>query len=573
MTDHPLCHHHVEWPAPGARVAGPIVWVRGWLVPKPGWTFDAVRARTADGLHLGVLGFPRADLARHFGATAAWLPAEFLVGVAARDGALTLQLEARAASGEWVGLGALPCTVAPDGATAPSGGGELRSDAAGALLERGPHAPAGGFLDEPAPDAVAPLGRVRVFGWLTHATQPIRAVTAALGGENPQHLAHGLADAALAKKFPARPEIGASRFEGWVDCPAELPEPACLRIWAELGDGSVQLCFARWIRAVRPAVVAAPLATTSVEAELPPLPSGRPRRLLLVLRTLRNSDATGRALDVVRHLHAEGRWSARAVATEDGPLGAAFEAAGCPVQTIDVTGYFARPAAAELVALQRQIWWRHLDAVAVFDAEQTWAGEIARRLDLPCLADPAGALPWAAADDGAARPGGRTLLAPLEPGAEHGVHVLRQAVRWLETRQAADWEDWEIVLPADPDGRFDLAGVSSLRTGPSPDAAAAVVCPAFQHHPHRALLGAALAGVPVITTPDAVLAATFRAGELDFVPPNQPLALAHALLAFVRLPAAAGRRAAAAQRLAAAHHAPAALLPRWRRVLEAAARR
>ncbi len=573
MTDHPLCHHHLEWPEPGARVAGPVVWVRGWLVPKPGRAFDAVRARTADGHHLGILGFPRADLARHFGAAETWLPAEFLLGVTARDGALTLQLEARAASGEWIGLGALSCTVASDGTPAPSGGGALRSDAAGALLERGPHAPADGFLDAPAPDAGAPFGRVRVFGWLTHARQPVRGMFAALDGEHPQRLAHGLADAALAKKFPAHPEVGASRFEGWVDCPAELAEPACLRVWAEFGDGSVQLCFARWIRPVRPADAVPAPAVAPAEAELPPLPSGRPRRLLLVLRTLRQSDATGRALDVVRHLHAEGRWSARAVATEDGPLGAAFEAAGCPVQTIDVTGYFARPDAAALGALQRQIWWRHLDAVAVFDAEQAWAGEIARRLDLPCLADPADALPWAAADAGIVRPGGRTLWAPLEPGAEHGVHVLRQAVHWLETRQAADWQGWEIVLPADPDGRFDLAGVPTLRAGTPPDAAAAVVCPAFRRHPRRALLGAALAGVPVITTPDAVLAATFRAGELDFVPPNQPLALAHALLALVRLPAAARRRAAAAQRLAAERHAPAALLPRWRRVLEAAARR
>lgn len=569
MTDHPLCHHHIEWPAPGARLAGPVVWVRGWLVAKPGWEFTAVRARTAAGVHLGVLGFPRADLARHFGARAAWLPAEFLLGVAAPDGELTIQLEAREASGEWVGLGTLACTVAPDGVAAPQAGGELRPGPHGPALERGPHQPFDGFLDRPETDAEARLGQVRVFGWLTHAAQPIRALHATLDGLSHRRLEHGLTDAALEKKFPGRPGVGTSRFTGWVDCPAELALPACLRLYAELADGSIHLCFARWIApAPSPEPATAPGEPMN-EGELPALPSGRPRRLLVVLRTLRETDSTGRALDVVRHLHAGGRWVARAVATEDGPARERFEAAGCPVQTIDVTAYFAQPDAARLADVQRQIWWRHLDAVAVFDPEQTWAIESAQCLHLPVFTDPAGTLPWAAEDAFAADPQCRTMLAPIDATAEHGIHILRQAVRLLETRHAEKWRGWTVIVPASTGKEF--GDIPSLRGGEAPRAVAAVVCPAFARHPHRALLGAALAGVPVITTPGVALTRTFRAGELDVVPPNQPLALAHAMLALISLPAAARRRAEAARRIAAADHAAIPALHRWQRLLEGAA--
>lgn len=570
MTDHPLCHHHLEWPAPGARVAGPVVWVRGWLVAKPGWKFDAVRARTATGVHLGVFGFPRTDLAAHFGASAAWLPAEFVIGVPHAAGSLLLHLEAREASGEWIGFGSLSCIVADDGTAAPPSGGDLLLGAGGGRLERGPHLPFEGFLDQPVADAEARLGQVRVFGWLIHPTLAIRTLWATLDGHTLCRIGHGQADEALAEKFPGHPGISASRFSGWVDCPAELNKPACLRLHAELTDGSVHLCFARWIDPLPRDEPVPARAALPADRELPILPSGRPRRLLIVLRTLRETDSTGRALDVVRHLHAGGRWIVRAVVTEDGPARDHFEAAGCAVQTIDVTAYIAQPDATRLADLQRQVWWRHLDAVALFDPEQTWVGESARWHRLPVFADPSDTLLWAADDGFKFDADSRVLVAPLDGSAEHGVHVLRQAVRLLEERQAGKWRGWEIILSGDPGGRIDFAGVGSLRPGAAPAGLAAVVCPAFVRHPHRALLGAALAGVPVITTPSAGLAATYRGGEIDFVPPNQPLALAHALLAQVSLPAAAARRAEAAQRLTTTHHAAAPALRRWQSALESA---
>ncbi len=553
MTDHPLCHFHIEQPAPNARIGGPIVWVRGWLVAKPGWNFDAVRARTATGSALGVLGFPRSDLARHFGAGAEWLPAEFLVGVPAADGEFSLFLEARETSGEWVLLQTLPGTVAPEIGAPSVAGGELRPLAGGVALERGPHLPFAGFLDLPAvePETASPCGEVRVFGWLTHPTRVIRALRATLDGQSFRLLDHGPDTALGGEKCAANPVAGAGRFRGWVDCPAELATPACLRIFAELDDGSAQLCFARWVSPGRFFPPTPPPAALPAEVGLPGLPSGRPRRVLIVLRTLREVDATGRALDIVRHLHAGGRWVARAVATEDGPMRARLEAAGCPVQLIDVAAYFAASGSAQRTGVRRQIWWGHLDAVALFDSDQTWAAEIACELRLPVFVDPVDRLIWPGDEELTPDRASCTVFAPIESDPSHGAHVLRQAEQLLASRHPEKWAGWKITT--------DISGTTRV---------AAVVCPAFSRHPRRALLRAARAGVPVITTADKVLAESFRRGELDVVPPNQPLALAHALLALATQPAAAQRRAEAAQRLAAGHHPAEPAWNRWQRLLE-----
>src|SRR5206468_2184842 len=129
--------------------------------------------------------------------------------------------------------------------------------------------------------------------------------------------------------------------------PPTIASPACLRIYAELSDGTVELCFAQRLQlettfAAGPAVppYQNPAATRRGRT-LAALPSGRPRRLLIATKTLQPDDATLRALDVVRHLIASHQWAVRLVVSEDGPLRDAFEMAGCPVQMIDPADYFA----------------------------------------------------------------------------------------------------------------------------------------------------------------------------------------------------------------------------------------
>ncbi|MEJ1971475.1 MAG: hypothetical protein WDM96_02870 [Lacunisphaera sp.] len=94
------------------------------------------------------------------------------------------------------------------------------------------------------------------------------------------------------------------------------------------------------------------------------------------MRSLFPNDATLRALDLVRHLVASHRWAARVVAAEDGPLRRDFETAGSEALIVDPGPFLAAGSDAAMTpalqALERQIWWTHLDAVAVFDPVCGW---------------------------------------------------------------------------------------------------------------------------------------------------------------------------------------------------------
>lgn len=571
MIESPLAHHAVEWPAPGARVRGPVIWLRGWIVPKPGVTFVDVRARSPHGLARGVLGLPRVDLARHFGSSRAWLPAGFSIGVTVPDGTATLHLEAQDEHGRWITLGTWEGVVAPEGAAPDRSEGEL-SDCD---TRRVPHLPFHGHLDEPS--SHAETGVVTLFGWLLHETARITRVTATVDGRVFWPLHHGLTDESLAQLVPL-PAARHARLRGAVPMPPTLSTPASLRVYAELEDGSAHLCFASRIAALEPVAEVAPSAPEPLGDDLLPLlPSGRPRRLLMVLRTLRPDDATRRALDVATYLRASGRWAVRAVATEDGACREAFEAVECPCQLLDVSGYVGASgpeAGNELEKLRRQVWWRHLDAVALFDPISEWAGKLAQREGLPVFRDPVASLAWFSPDaerwrfDPAA-----PFLAPLRGLAAHGATTLLAA---LSTDDAppgpavvlSDLRDHaeEALL------RLALAQAPRLREGAAPATLGALVNPAFRDPPHHSVLTAAAAGIPILTTPSPLLRAAFPAGEVVFVPPGNPLAWAHALADLTANPAAATRRAAAAQRAVFARHHPADHLARWLRALEATAR-
>ncbi len=136
MSSSPACFHQVEWPAPGVRVRGPIVWLRGWVVGQAGHDFHDVRAQCGGQVHLGLLGLPRTDLAAHFKSARRWLPAEFVLGVPLADGAAEIFLEAQDAFGAWHGLQTLTVTVAPDGETSSREAGRLESQTAGSWTRR-----------------------------------------------------------------------------------------------------------------------------------------------------------------------------------------------------------------------------------------------------------------------------------------------------------------------------------------------------------------------------------------------------------------------------------------------------
>ena len=85
----------------------------------------------------------------------------------------------------------------------------------------------------------------------------------------------------------------------------------------------------------------------------------------------------------------------------------------------------------------------------------------------------------------------------------------------------------------------------------------------------RPVLDAAATAVPIIATSNPQLVGTALAhGEISFVSPNNPLALAHALLDLAKNPAARDRRLIAAHRGVLAAHHPIELLTRYAQVLE-----
>jgi len=578
MREGPCTFHNLEWPPAGGAVAGPVVWLRGWAVGKPGTSLTGIRARTAAGLNLGVFGLPRTDLAAHFDPGRAWLPAEFVVGVPAADGSVEVTLEAGDATGNWHELQRLTLTVAPDGARAPRTEGELFNLPAGTSTERGTHLPFHGHVDEP----VARGGFVKLFGWVLHEAQAVRRVFATVDGLVWRHLAHGLEDPALELKVPGLRGVRHARFKGVVDLPVTAPVPACLCVYAELADGSTHLCFARRVALAEESVAEAAAAhpVSLPEAELPAFPSGRPRRLLFVTGTLEPEEGTLRALDVVHGIAGRGRWTARLLTAEDGVLRGEFARADCGVQTVDLREIFAAgptPRRTELLdKLARTIWWKHLDAVVCFDEESAWIEPLARERGIPVFTDPAAALPWAAPAAIATPSESGLVVAPIRALAAHGAGSLLHAASHLRRLQAGV----DIILGAagrtTEEARFrdDVAlnRLKNLSVSDAPKTAGALCCPGAARPPLRQMLAAIQSGLPVVTVPVPVLA-DFGPNEVSLVPSGNPLALAHALVDVHANRAAAHRRAAAARRMAGDRYRFEQVLPRWLGALSAAIRR
>jgi glycosyltransferase involved in cell wall biosynthesis len=550
-------------------------------VGKPGYDFVDVRIVSPGGIHLGILGLPRIDLAAYFKSVRRWLPAEFVVGVPATiDGSIEYSVEAMDEHGNWHRLRKLAVQVATDGAKSPRNEGDIATSADGTSSRRTPHLPFYGHLDMPAGSH---FGRTPIFGWLLHETQELRSLLATVDGLVFNTLEFGLTDESLAIKLPQYKTAGRARLKGEVDTLCTVTTPACLRVYAELVDGTVTLCFAQRISfksiVHEPRTHPTPTLNSSAMT-LADLPSGRPRRLLITAKTLQPDEATLRALDVACHLAATTRWTARLVVSEDGPLRDCFEAAGCPVQIVDPAEYFATQTeetkARALVSLGRQIWWRHLDAVAIFDRGTTWVERLAGQKKLPVLLDPADALLWSSPKPIFSFDPRAPISAPIRGRSIHGAGVIIHAADQLARKHHKSFDGRKIFLTDVRETTDEhlflkdlrLQTVTHLAVSPPFQATAAVICPAFADHPHRALLSAAAAGVPIITTSSSPLSAVFGPNEAQYIQPGNPLALAHAIADTLANPSASERRTAAAARIVATGYAPEQQLARWQELLE-----
>jgi hypothetical protein len=617
MREAAACFHNLEWPPEGARLAGPIAWLRGWIVGKPGHDFTDVRVRHAGGTHLGVLGLPRTDLAAHFRPDQSWLPAEFILGVPVTDGPVTLTVEARDALGAWHPLPPVNLTIAPDGQPPPRVEGRVEIVPTGSWTVRDAHHPFHGHLDEPGPAPRPGDGRARVFGWLLDETQPLTSVLATLDLLVFNALDHSRTDEALAPKV-RHPGARHARLRGAVDCPVSLPAVPCLRVYAVSPGGAVHLCFAQRIQPVtapetlRPA----PELVALPQRPLPVLPSGRPRRLLFVVRSLWPNDATLRALDLARHLVGSHRWAARVVSTEDGPLRAEFAATDVESLVVDPASWLAAgdaPAADRALAgLQRQIWWKHLDAVAVFDPLCGWALALARSQGIPTVFDCAATEPlepdptgiatvqaalrasWAsagvtcfsssaAASAQAGRAGrGPTVIIPQwhTPGLVPGAAIRdprvalapRRTADWLARQHPAAASRW--ILRQGPAGIVDADKLAALEDATasrgflrtkdwSVDGVSLCLGPLFGRGPLRPVLDAAAIAIPVVAPRTPLTEEWFAGTRVPLTDPADPVALAHALLAWEGAPQSFQREADAIAPVFRAAHDPVTLLAQW----------
>ncbi len=451
MAESGFSYSQLESPAPGASLPAGKHLLRGWVWPKPGGHFVDVRARVGPRIFPGIHGLPRADLAAHFNTGRPFALAEFHVVVELIPGTAEILLEVLDIEGRWSAFQSVTYQVVaatpPVDVAVPSG--PLRWHEFGRALQillreqrrrpqcplaslaqevvasipyprdlRHAHLPFHGHLDEPAALARSGFGRVPVLGYLFHETQPIKRVLATFDLQAWQTVDHTQPSPGPAGYFPQFPQAPNCGLFGLIDAPAQLPNPVCLRLYAELPDGSLHLCsvqrsrlytsedekapyppqnrasFADTHAALKTAMTAGGIALVEddelrrelarIEADfqlrapkalpaVPPLPqtepvdsglgtntgpagagNGVPRRVLLVTHNLNLEGAPLFLVDYAQHLASLGS-QLTVLSPSDGPLRARFAGLGATIQLTDTSTVFAAQSGAAAHAAIRAL--------------------------------------------------------------------------------------------------------------------------------------------------------------------------------------------------------------------------
>ncbi len=545
MHETAISRFFLEHPAAGESLAAGRQLLRGWLAPKPGHHFVDLRARAPDGVHAAVLGHPRRDLAAAFGWPTPYLPGGFELALDLAPGGTRLEFEAADLAGAWTAVATVTVTAAPAGppaAPAPPPAPllahefaralrrllrriraepalplrELAAEIAGATpwpcAARFPHRPFHGHLDEPAALARAGFGRLNVLGWLFHETESIRRVLASFDLQVWQALRHGGPFAGVKMRHPESARADDCALEGFIDVPAQLPQPRCLRICAELADGSWHLAqvqrtwtedrehekrpyppyspwtFWRALRALRAAYASAgvPLApgparraetrglrrdyrlrAPARRASAPPpsaptaasADAGPPRRVLLVTHNLNREGAPLFLAEYAQALAAGGT-RLDVVSGRDGPLRPRFEQLGATVRVLDLSPLAAAGSARalrrEIRAIGAHADWSGAQLVVANTLASAWAVLAAEAAGRPSLlyihesTPPAGFFPEAQA------------AAALPVVAEAFARATRVSFLTAATRRYYDDLAVRPNFCLNP-GWIDLAGIDAFR--------------------------------------------------------------------------------------------------------------
>ena len=272
MNENDAYIFEVEEPTQWIFTGGPV-WISGWFVSKAGAVFSDIRAVIDGVAHLGILGLPRKDIElRHRGYFG--LPhAGFCLRVQPPRGAKLLRLELLDAGHHWVEIwrtglevrqgprpgaqwqtGLIPaqigrllqvCRSRPP-VEWPREADRLAREIAAVPLDTLPNPPFFGALENPLAAGGSQFGKLRVEGWIIHQEQRIKRLYASTHplvenvmdyGDRPRAEAGAL--------FPQHPYAARSQFFGMADIDEQAPDPVCLKIFAELEDGTRQLVFVR----------------------------------------------------------------------------------------------------------------------------------------------------------------------------------------------------------------------------------------------------------------------------------------------------------------------------------------
>jgi len=252
---------------------GEPVWISGWFVSKVGAVFSDIRA-VIDGVpHMGIFGLPRENIERQHRGYFGLPHVGFSLRVLPPRGAKILRLELLDAGGRWVEIwrtainvkqGPEPGAKINPGIIAdqlrkllqarrahPAGdllplARSLALESAAVPLDTLPNPPFFGALENPLLTGGSQFGKLKVEGWIIHQEQRIKRLVATTHPLADNEMDYGDRERAEAGAlFPNHPYAGRSQFFGMVDIDERAGDPVCLKIFADLEDGTRHLVFVR----------------------------------------------------------------------------------------------------------------------------------------------------------------------------------------------------------------------------------------------------------------------------------------------------------------------------------------
>ena len=270
-------------PAPKFNIDSPRNWrpevegieVTGWLYPGESTPCLDIRARVDKRAYLGIYGVDRPDAQAAFGGSLAALRSGFTLRAVIWRGARELSLDYHDGK-EWREFFKTPLDTSALPSTATKPKRNLRAVLVYQTLQylyrhfhREPWSvlcreadtvlrdvllPTSdvdigdrfhGFIENPGFWISAGYGKFRITGWIFGIGGNISQLSATTGVLTENRLVYPKDRADVAGHHPAHPSAFKSGYYGLVDIRADSPSPTNLKVFAETGDGTRPLAFAR----------------------------------------------------------------------------------------------------------------------------------------------------------------------------------------------------------------------------------------------------------------------------------------------------------------------------------------